>query len=113
MYTTNEYEKLSMEYGPCSSWAIWDENDQNDTSVIDESVAQLNTRYVFVGLNISKDLKKPSWSNFHGGQHDRKLMYACNNDTKLRGSYLTDIFKYHANANAREVESYFHKHPEN
>ena len=87
-----EYNELKEKYGSCSSWAIWNENDPKDTSVIDKNIAQLNTNYVFVGLNISRDLKKPLWSNFHGGKHDRKLMYACNR-TKLRGCYITDLFK--------------------
>lgn len=87
-----EYEELKNKYGSYSSWAIWNEKDQKDTTVIDKNLKELNTNYVFIGLNISRLLDTPAWSNFHGGKHDRKLMFACNN-SKLKGSYLTDIFK--------------------
>lgn len=92
MYHCKEYEKLKKEYGSYSSWAIWNEYDQEDTNVIEKNVEKLNTRYVFVGLNVSKKLKSPSWSNFHGGKHDRKLTYACSGN-KLSGCYITDLFK--------------------
>ncbi len=92
MYSLEEYENLKTKYGSYASWAIWDENDQKDTSVIDRYFDQLSPRYVFVGLNISAPLRDASWSNFHAGRHDRKLKYACN-DTVLRGSFLTDLFK--------------------
>ena len=92
MYSREEYENLKAKYGEYASWAIWNEKDERDTSVIDECFAQLSSRYVFVGLNISAPLRDSSWANFRGGRHDRKLKYACN-DTPLRGSYLTDLFK--------------------
>lgn len=110
MYNYKEYEKLKKKYGPYSSWAIWDECNQKDTSVIETNLNELNTNYVFVGLNISRLLREPSWSNFHGGRHDRKLMYACN-DTKLRGSYITDIFKDLPKTRASEVKKYLEEHP--
>ena len=92
MYTLDEYNKLKSKYGAYSSWAIWDYQKENNTSIIDHNFDQLNTNYVFIGLNISATLGLESWVNFHGGKHDRKLKYACN-DTKLRGSYITDLFK--------------------
>lgn len=102
MYTTVEYGKLKKKYGSCSSWAIWNEGDQRDTSVIDGKIDQLNTKYVFLGLNPSDTIAKlPSWSNFHVGRHDRKLMFSCSN-SELSGSYLTDIFKGIPTTNAAE-----------
>ena len=92
MYTTEEYSKLTSKYGGYSSWAIWDNKVESDTSIIDRNVGELHSRFVFLGLNISRPLTENNWINFHGGKHDRKLKYACN-DNKLRGSYLTDIFK--------------------
>lgn len=117
MYTATEYEKLEEKYGQYSSWAIWNENDQKDTTLIKENFKELNTNYVFLGLNISEFLGKPLWSNFHIdkngriGRHDRKLMFACN-DSKLRGSYITDIFKDLPIAKASEVKKYIKEHPE-
>ncbi len=92
MYTHKEYEAIKGKHGLYSSWAIWDNENIKNTSIIDGYFQQLGVRYVFIGLNIAKQLTKTPWSNFHGGKHDRKLKKACN-DTKLRGSYLTDIFK--------------------
>lgn len=92
MYTIDEYNKLKVKYGVFSSWAIWDYQNESDTSVISNNFEQLHSDYVFLGLNISATLKSESWVNFHGGKHDRKLKYACN-DTDLRGAYLTDLFK--------------------
>lgn len=66
-------------------------NDPKETSLIKENLEELHSRYVFLALNISAPLTK-TWSNFHGGKHDRKLVRACNR-THLRGSYITDIFK--------------------
>jgi hypothetical protein len=92
MYSLEEYTFLKEKYARVASWAIWDSRNQHDTTIIDKNVAQLSSRYVFAALNVSKDLKDESWINFHAGRHDRKLKYACN-DTILRGSYLTDLFK--------------------
>lgn len=99
MHTEEEYKKLVVKYGGYSSWAIWDYKDENILSVIDESYKELHSNYIFLGLNISKPLKDGNWKNFHGGRHDRKLKYACN-DTQLRGSYITDLFKGIPEANS-------------
>lgn len=93
MYSINEYKKLASKYGPYASWAIWDYKDQADSSVISKNFDQLHSKFVLLGLNISRPLANKPWSNFHAGPHNvRKLKYACN-DNKLGGSYITDIFK--------------------
>ncbi len=92
MYTDSEYADLVGKYGHYGSWAIWDYQDPYDTTIIDRSLPQLHPRFVLLGLNISRLLDKPAWSNFHDNTHARKLKYACN-DSHLRGSYLTDIYK--------------------
>lgn len=92
MYTFDEYKNLVSKYGSYSSWAIWDYEDESDTSIVDMNYYQLHSNFIFLALNISGPLGKKSWINFHGGKHDRKLKYACN-DTKLRGSYITDLLK--------------------
>jgi hypothetical protein len=91
-YTEKEYNTLKNKYGGYSSWAIWDEENPKNVSIISSSVSELKPNYIFIGLNISEQLKSESWINFHGGKHDRKLQAICNK-TKLRGSYLTDLFK--------------------
>ncbi|MFC1625185.1 hypothetical protein ACFL15_02330 [Patescibacteria group bacterium] len=94
MYTLKEYIALTEKYGSSASWAIWDYKNEKDTSIIGQNRDQLHSRYILLGLNFSKETvtNKP-WKNFHGGSiHDRKLKYACN-DTELRGSFMTDIFR--------------------
>jgi len=91
MYSLDEYNKLENKYGFYSSWAIWNKDNQKDTSLIKDSLEEIHSKYVFLALNISAPLTKV-WSNFHGGKHDRKLVQACNH-SHFRGSYITDIFK--------------------
>lgn len=99
MFTQDQYEKLKEKYGAYSSWAIWNHKEPNDTAIIEANLDQLNSRFVLLGLNMSRLLNKPAWFNFHDNTHARKLKYACN-DTKLRGSYMTDLFKDMINPNS-------------
>jgi hypothetical protein len=92
MFSAEEYDKLVLKYGSFASWAIWDYKDGCDPSIISQNIDQLHSRYVLLGLNISRSLSDKPWSNFHSNDHARKLKYACN-DNLLRGSYITDIFK--------------------
>jgi len=111
MYTLKEYKNLKKKYGAYSSWAIYNPSNESDTEIIDRTYKKLHAKYVFLGLNISKLLKKSSWSNFRGGKHDRKLKYACEKN-KLSGSYLTDIFKDLPESNSSKVRKYIQKHSE-
>ncbi|NCN07853.1 hypothetical protein GW933_04195 [Candidatus Falkowbacteria bacterium] len=92
MYSIDEYKNLTSKYGPFASWAIWNYKKESDSLIINQNFDKLHSKFIFLGLNISRPLTNNPWSNFHGGRHDRKLKYACN-DNKLRGSYMTDIFK--------------------
>jgi len=103
MYSIDEYRDLTKKYGHFSGWAIWDNRVENNTSIIDENYNALHSSFVFLGLNISFPLTENNWINFRGGKHDRKLKYACN-DNSLRGSYLTDIFKGVAEPKSGEFE---------
>jgi len=99
MYLFEEYKKISLKYGAFASWAIWSYENEKDTSIIESHFEDLHSNFVLIGLNISKSLLDVPWINFHGGKHDRKLKYACN-DTKLRGSYITDLFKDYPEVNS-------------
>lgn len=92
MYSTAEYKNLSLKYGFFSSWAIWNYENSHNTAIIDKNYSQLHSKFVLLGLNISRSLADKPWANFHDNSHARKIMYACN-DTKLYGSYMTDVFK--------------------
>lgn len=83
---------MTSKYGPYASWAIWNHKNASDTAVIDQNFNQLHSKFVLLGLNISRPLTNKPWVNFHGNSHERKLKYACE-DTILHGSYITDIFK--------------------
>lgn len=103
MFDLNEYRNLTSKYGSYSSWAIWDHKNEGDLSAIEQNFNQLHSKYIFLGLNISRPLLDKSWANFHGGKHDRKIKYACN-DNRLRGSYITDIFKGVAEPNSSKLK---------
>jgi len=92
LFSLNEYQKLKQKYGNYSSWAIWDYQNEANTKIIDTHYKQLQSRYVFLALNISAPLNGIPWQNFHGGKHDRKLKYACT-CSELKGAYITDLFK--------------------
>jgi len=101
MYTQKEFEILTNKYGKYASWAIWDyykaRNKEKSVEPIYNNLKILNSRYVLVGLNISSPVE--IWTNFRGGKHDRKLKYAFN-DSILKGSYMTDLFKTDINVNS-------------
>ena len=86
-----------------SSWAIWEApnaGDDKKTSNMsgerifkDFDTDKINTEYVFIGLNASSDADDYPWASFHKqGSNDYKLRYALN-DSKYRGSYITDVIK--------------------
>ena len=105
MYSEAEYKKLVSKYGNCASWAIWDFLKESNTSVISNNYVQLHSKFVLLAMNPSDILVPEPWVNFRGGKHDRKLKYACN-DTKLRGSYITDLFKDIAEANSNNIKGH-------
>lgn len=93
MLTIQQLDSLAKRFGPFSSWAVWSPDNEADPTIIRTNIQSLNSQYVFVALNASADFAhNGDWANFRGGKHDRKLKFACN-DTFLRGSYLTDLFK--------------------
>jgi len=102
------YRRLRWRYGDCSSWAIWNHEDEADPKIIESHIEELNAKQVFIALNASRKegyLRDEPWANFRGWKHDRKLKYACN-DTTLRGSYLTDMFKGIKEANMNNVRDH-------
>lgn len=111
MYSQEKYNFLKAKYGGYASWVVWSEDTKNDTTVIEDNITELHPKFVFLGLNVSKPLLDTPWSNFHGGKNDRKLMYACN-DTALRGSYLTDLFKGVPEAKSAKLYAYVKQNPD-
>lgn len=93
MFSLDEYKYLVSKYGPYASWAIWNNDDHSDSSIIAKNIPQLHSRFVLLGLNISGPLENTPWLNFHKGPSNvRKIKFVCEN-TSLWGSYITDLFK--------------------
>jgi hypothetical protein len=100
-----DYETLKNRYSNHSSWAIWNPLNESDATVIEENKDDLNSKHVLLALNISENLENTPWINFHGGKHDRKIKYACNN-TQLRGCYITDLFKRIPEKNSASIDKH-------
>ena len=109
------YDHIKLKYGLHSSWAIWAEegstpkSNMEDISVFDDpSILNiLNPNIVLVGLNFSvPDVVTKPFQNFHGqGGGAYKLRFAIKN-TKLWGSYMTDIIKDFPEKESHNVMKY-------
>jgi len=100
-----QYRSVCRKYGAYSSWAMWNHEDEADPTIIESHIEELNANHVFIAYNASRKegyVEAGPWANFRGWKHDRKLKYGCN-DTALRGSYLTDMFKGIEEANSAKV----------
>ena len=91
MFNKLEIEKIKDEFGKFSSWAIWDFQNEKNTTIIEDNLELLHSNYVFIGLNISKEVGL--WENFRGGKHDRKIKYTFNSIRHIKGAYMTDLIK--------------------
>jgi hypothetical protein len=91
MFDDKEIESIKEEFGCFSSWAIWNFQDEKDTSIIEQNIKLLHSNFVLIGLNISKPIG--IWENFRVGKHDRKIMYAFNSIPEIKGAYMTDLIK--------------------
>lgn len=105
MISVERYEKIKRDFGHYASWAVWaDEGNKpkdnvSDLNVLDPSVNTdlLNTLkvdYIFLGLNISREIERP-FGNFHdpsSSATDYKIRAALKG-TRFWGSYMTDIIK--------------------
>jgi len=100
-YSMTEYLNLKEKYGSVASWALWNDDNEKDTSIIEENIGLLHSRFVGIGLNISKPVS--TWSNFRGGKHDRKLRKTFNKG-RLKGFYLTDFLKNVVEKNSTVIE---------
>jgi hypothetical protein len=103
-----QYLSICRKYGDYSSWAIWNHEDEADPTIIESHIEELNAKHVFIAYNASRTegyIGHGPWANFRGWKHDRKLKFACN-DTALRGSYLTDLFKGIKEVNSKNVLNY-------
>jgi len=111
-----QYISIKEKSGQFSSWALWNTDPDKfyQTSIIEESVELLHSKYVIVGFNASRVLDG-EWSNFHmlhQGGRDRWLADLFN-EKPYQGSYMTDLLKIDGKdeiiniTKAGNVESYF------
>ncbi len=117
-YSVEKIQDLGSKYGNVASWAVWAgqkdpsraKSGVDDLSIFDLNEANpilklLHCKYVLVGLNVSRDVVRPTFSNFHSGYRyaqDYKLRLALN-DTPMSGAWMTDIIK---GAEADNIKGY-------
>ena len=118
MITLEKFNNIKDKYGYYSSWAVWANQGERpksnigELSVLDPAINEnllsvLNPNVVFVGLNISGDIKTPL-ANFHSkdsGAMDFKIRYAFKN-SPYWGGYMTDIIKGLKEKDSVEVKKY-------
>ncbi|CAN5434452.1 hypothetical protein BH18ACI2_BH18ACI2_02980 [soil metagenome] len=89
--TEKLYNKMAERYGHDASWALWNDAHPVDTRIISESLHELHTRVVMVGLNISAQIPG-TWLNFRDGDKPARLRRMFNH-SNYRGAYMTDLIK--------------------
>lgn len=105
------FRKIKKLYGKHSSFAIWNENDFNDVSLINYNDIQL--KYIFVGLNPSREIENIDFKNFHNnfrGNKNNRFKYI--NNSKFKNSYMTDIFKDLIEVNSSKIKRWIKNNPE-
>jgi hypothetical protein len=116
----DKYIEIKEKYGNESSWAIWSEmldtntSNMSDISFFDDKniYKELNPQIIMVGLNISEPLSGKSFSNFHGkGGGAYKLRYGLK-DTPCWGAYLTDIIKNFPEPDSNKVLKHLKENPD-
>lgn len=85
-----------------SSWAVWNEDDMTDTSVIQANRDILHNRVVFVALNPS-DTPEEERENFHGPSPGGRKLRRLLNKSSYRGAYMTDLIKTRIDPDASKM----------
>ena len=103
---TEHFFSIKKKYGQHASFAIWLNPESKTKEMVGDlgmfelaslttTLAQIHTKYILIGLNVSRSLIRGPLANFHDDSRfsqDYKLRYALN-DSALWGAYITDIFK--------------------
>jgi hypothetical protein len=116
------FDKIKEKFGHQSSWAVWAEvgdtpkSNMGDLTIFesDEILKVLNPNVILVGMNISKDIHLPTFSNFHptySTAQDYKTRFALK-DTELWGGYMTDILKDYPEMKSTTALKYARNNPE-
>ncbi len=110
-----EIKKYHKNY---ASWAIWAQerkgenltDNMGDLSIFDEEniakhLKKLNPNIILVGLNISREIRKPL-SNFHGTNGGAYKIRHALSGSPFEGGYMTDIIKGYVQSKAMKVMRY-------
>ena len=118
MITLEKFNYIKGEHGSYASWAVWAKQEElpksniGDLRVLDPAINRnllfiLNPNVVFVGLNISGEIKT-DLANFHSSNpkaNDFKIRYAFK-VSPYWGGYMTDIIKDLEEIKSGKVEKY-------
>src|SRR2546430_2551144 len=107
MIDREKFDRIKERHGRYGSWAVWapaatsrPRSNIGDMWVLDpgknpELLPMLRNDRIFLGLNVSREVRPEPFGNFHDsgwkGQ-DYKLRYALEG-TGLYGAYMTDFIK--------------------
>lgn len=125
MITLEEFNKIKVKYGKCSSWAIWKSEGDTPKSNIEELsvldpaknkklLSELRPNVIFVGLNLSRGDIEEDFRNFHSNNPyatDFKIRYAFKK-SPYWGGYMTDIIKGCVEKKSGKVEKYLRENRE-
>jgi uncharacterized membrane protein YecN with MAPEG domain len=98
--TFSNFKKLEIgqhKIPQISSFALWNLENMEDTSIIEKNIDKLKPQYIFVALNLGGDeaqlkkIEKTDWLNFHG--EGDKVFAKVISGTKYEGAYITDFIK--------------------
>ena len=129
--TRQEFEKIRVELGAHTSWAIWSPQGEraksnigdlsifNDEDKITNILQKLNPNIILAGLNAaSGDGEEPmdikSFANFHSSYAratDYKIRFATSG-TALEGAFMTDVIKNHVETKSEIVNKSLKSSPE-
>ncbi|TPE52592.1 hypothetical protein [Amaricoccus solimangrovi] len=123
--TDEALRSIEDRFGWCSSWAIWADPDGTaksgieDISVFDfqkhpDHREIIHSRYFLVGLNVSGEINRGSFSNFHSDSkrsQDYKMRHAFRG-TPLWGAYMTDILKNFPEMSSAKVREHVRNNPQ-
>ena len=121
MITKSAFEIIKRKHGRYASWAVWGpigatpKSGMGDLRVFetDAVLSVLKPNVVMLGLNLSKSIQLPPFSNFHvaGSAQDYKTRYAFQG-SEFYGAYMTDIIKDLEEMDSRKAMNHLDAHPE-
>lgn len=101
MISDTAFEALRDRFST-SSWAVWNEDEMMDTSVVEDNREVLHNQVVFAALNPSDTIER-DWGNFHGTSPGGRKLRRLLNQSSYRGAYMTDLIKTRIEPDASQM----------